>query len=389
MRLLYTTEYSGPNICGVWNRVKAEGRWMHAQGHEVFIFSTNINKNGGRLPHYEWMDESMHCFRFKPMFRLSENASWWAGGRFKEYLLKIKPDIIICNTYRHLETTEALDISKRLNIPCVLVTHAPFLKPGIRSRGLSIAAWLYDKLCCRLNEFSKIFAISNWELPYLQKLGAKEIAYVPNAIPDEMFQKANIHSKNRTILFLGRIAPIKDLPTLLRAMTATEYQNKLTIAGPFDKDYRDYLVRMMDDLGIQEQTCFTGSIDNLKDKIQLIKEHDLFILPSKREGMPQALLEAMALGRICISSNNQGAKEIIEDGINGFLFEVGNIEHLRDIIDKVNSMKSDELNRISAAARKTAEQFKASSIYSMTEKAYGQIIEGYNKNRADLIAERR
>jgi glycosyltransferase involved in cell wall biosynthesis len=389
MKILYTSEYSGNNICGVYSRVKDEAEYMHSKGHEVFIFSTNINKSGGYLPDYEWMDESMHCFRFKPMFRLSENASWWAGGKFRETLLKIKPDIIICNTYRHLETSVCLDLSKKLGIPCVLVTHAPFLEPGIRGKVLSAATWLYDRLFCRINEFNGVFSISRWEKPYLEKLGLwLPPCYVPNALPDELFKKYNICSKNITpktsILFLGRIAPIKDIPTLLKALELAETPYKLTLAGPFDKEYRDKLVMMMEVLGIQKQTCFTGSIDNMADKIELLDSNDIFVLPSLREGMPIALLEAMARGKIVISSRNQGAKEIISHGENGFLFEIRSPESLHMQLCQIESLTTKELQKISESAIRTAEQFKASKIYPETEKIYLSLISNERKKNVAI-----
>jgi len=376
MKILYTTEYSGPNICGVWTRVKNEIEYMAKQGHQIIIFSTDINKDGGSLLPYERMAENIHVYRFKPMFRLSENASWWANGDFKEKIKALSPDIIICNTYRHLETSVCLDIAEKLNIPCCLVTHAPFLESGVRSKALSVATWLYDRLFCRLNQFSKIFAISKWEIPYLLNLGAKneKIIYVPNALPNKLLESDNkAYQKGNKLLFLGRITPIKDIPTLLNALSLGSSEKRhITLAGPIDKEYKKKLNQMYKHIDWHEP------IYDIDEKIKLIEQHDIFILPSKREGMPQALLEAMARGKIIISSRNQGALEIV-NGTNGFLFDIGNPEQLYKQLCQINSMTEEELQRISESARQTAMEFAASKIYPRTEEIYLSLISNKNK----------
>jgi glycosyltransferase involved in cell wall biosynthesis len=363
MKILYTTEYKGNKIDGVWTRVRNESEWMKKHGHEVFICAAE------------------DC---RPKYRLSDNASVWDFKKLRKIIWNYHPDIIICNTYRHLETNECVLIAKAMNIPCILVTHAPFLESGIRNKLLSFATKIYDKIfglegySC---DFSKIFAISNWEMPYLHKLGADKsrIQYVPNAIPDELFTACVNEKRMQTktkLLFLGRVAPVKDIPTLLKAMSLLDKDKySLTIAGPFEKEYRDFLVQGMKELGILDyDISFIGSIDNLKDKIELIDKHNIFVLPSLREGMPQTLLEFMARGKIVISSRNQGALEIIKDGNNGLLFDIGNEKQLAEKISMTEDLSYSDLDFISSNARKTAEQFKASKIYPETEKIYLSLL---------------
>jgi glycosyltransferase involved in cell wall biosynthesis len=372
MKILYLSEYSAPNICGVWTRVCSEARYMAKKGHKIFIFSTNINKSGGILPAYEKF-EGMNIFRFKPLLRISENSSFWAGKQFRKRFLEIKPDIVICNTYRHPESIVALKLSKKLNIPCILVTHAPFLEKGVRRKSLGLAVWIYDRIYGRkLKEFSKIFSIAKWELPYLLELGApkNKIEYIPNTIPDELFRKKAILDMHK-ILFLGRIAPVKDIETLLKAMKLTGSKYKLILAGPTDKEYDIKLNQMIINLKIKNNVKFTGPIYDLSKKIKLIQGSGIFVLPSKREGLPQSLLEAMALGRICISSKNQGAKEIISDGKNGFLFEISNEKQLSE---KIISLKNHNLNSISKNAVLTAKKFSASEIFPKTERIYSGLV---------------
>jgi glycosyltransferase involved in cell wall biosynthesis len=372
MKILYLSEYSNPNICGVWTRVCNEARYMAKKGHKIFIFSTNINKSGGTLPKYEKF-EGMSIFRFSPKFRISENASFWAGKEFKKKFLEIKPDIVICNTYRHPESMAALKLSKKLKIPCILVTHAPFLEKGIRNPVIDLIVKIYDMVYGKKSkEFTKIFAIAKWEMPYLSELGISKskIEYVPNTIPDELFRKKSGIDINK-ITFLGRIAPVKDIETLLRAMKLIDNKYNLTLAGPAAKEYGKYLNQAIKALKIENKVKFTGPVYDLNKKIKLLQSAGIFVLPSKREGLPQSLLEAMALGRICISSRNQGAKEIITDKKNGFLFNIGDEQQLSEIISALGKYN---LKKISKNAVHTAENFSASRIFSKTEKIYLNLV---------------
>ncbi|MDP1728800.1 MAG: glycosyltransferase, partial [archaeon] len=77
-----------------------------------------------------------------------------------------------------------------------------------------------------------------------------------------------------------------------------------------------------------------SSVNDLQKKIKLIDEHKIFVLPSKREAMPQVLIEALARGKIVITSKTDGGKEIIEDNKTGFLFNIGDYKILPEVIQK-------------------------------------------------------
>jgi len=115
---------------------------------------------------------------------------------------------------------------------------------------------------------------------------------------------------------------------------------------------------------------FYPVVYNLKKKIKIIDEHDIFVLPSKREGMPQALIEAMARGKIVVSSSTQGGKELINNGKNGFIFEIGNEKQLKEAIERINNMPDNEKNKIRNDTRKSVEKFSWNRLIKETEKAY-------------------
>ncbi len=259
-----------------------------------------------------------------------------------------------------------MKIAKKLNIPCILVTHAPFLDKKLRNFRLNLAVLIYDKFIGKriLNKYSKVFAITNWEIPYLLNIGIKKekIIYSPNGIPQEFFKNKRIKeqkTKIKKILFLGRIAPIKDIETLLKSFKlALNKENNLILdlIGPVEKDYGNKINLLVKNLDLESKVNFHEPIYNLEEKISLIDNSDVFILPSKREGMPQSLIEAMSREKIVISSNTQGGKEIINNGENGYLFDIGNEVQLSEKI--LEAIKENRKNKkMKKSARKSVEKF--------------------------------
>jgi len=107
----------------------------------------------------------------------------------------------------------------------------------------------------------------------------------------------------------------------------------------------------------------------LKKKIELIDDHKIFVLPSIREAMPQALLEALSRGRLVISSDTDGGKELINDMENGFLFKIGDSEHLASLI-KDNLRTEPHLDYM-------FKTFKENAVNSARHYAWKELIKRY------------
>jgi glycosyltransferase involved in cell wall biosynthesis len=114
------------------------------------------------------------------------------------------------------------------------------------------------------------------------------------------------------------------------------------------------------------------------DVLGLINAADLFVLPSIEEGLPIALVEAMALGKPCIATRINGIPEAIENILNGILVEAGNPAELADAI--INLINDPEKGReLGERAKATAlEKFNARTGAEITVQAYGRAI---NSNR--------
>ncbi len=372
LKILEVTAFSA-GFCGVGTRVLAESHLL-GKKHDVTVFSSNILRGTAEKKYAPLFEKSgnIKIYRFPTFWSFGQNTFFW---NYEKKALALKPDIIITHAYRQYYSTKALKIAKKLGIPCILVTHAPFLDKKLRNWKLNLAVFLYDNFIGKriINQYSKIFSITKWEMPYLEALGVKKekIVYIPNGIPDEFF-KIKIKKSNsqvKKILFLGRIAPVKDIETLIRAfnLVKNSFQNaELDLVGPVEKEYKPILEKVLNETRVKVN--FLGPVYDLKKKISLLDSADIFILPSRREAMPQALIEAMSREKLVISSKTDGGKEIIENMKTGLLFDIGDEKQLADqIIFSCNPENKDKIRRIEKSARNYVSQFSWSKLIKKIE----------------------
>jgi len=78
--------------------------------------------------------------------------------------------------------------------------------------------------------------------------------------------------------------------------------------------------------------------------------------------MPQSLIEAMSLGKIVIASDTLGARDLIKDRKNGFLFNVGDKKDLNEKINFILKLKPTDIRKIQNQARKSVKQFNWNEI---------------------------
>ena len=88
---------------------------------------------------------------------------------------------------------------------------------------------------------------------------------------------------------------------------------------------------------------------------EILKDADIFVLPSYREGVPRAAIEAASMGKPIITTKAVGCKEVVEDNINGFLVPIKNIKLLTEKLDILIADKNLR-EKMGAASRKMAEK---------------------------------
>ena len=211
----------------------------------------------------------------------------------------------------------------------------------------------------------------------------RQIVQIPNGIsvadfvpPDaarERYRKIlGFHQEQKVVMFVGRLLPKKGVDLLLRAWAKVCQEHPtahLVILG--DGPFRAELSALADTLGVSKHVSFQGHVDNVSHYLWAA---DVFVLPSKAEGLSNALMEAMAAGLPCVASKVGGNIDLITDGENGLLFDSGNEAQLVAALS--NLLRNEaEARKLGRKARKTVEtEFSLSSVVAQYINLYKRLL---------------
>lgn len=148
-------------------------------------------------------------------------------------------------------------------------------------------------------------------------------------------------------IFVGRFTEAKNIPGLLRAIKLVidaGYVFEIDFYGhSHQKQYSEQCLSLSKSLNITSYVHFHPQIENIEDRY---KDHNLLILPSLWEGYPNVLCEAMSCGLPVLCSKISDIPIIMEDGINGYLFDPENIEDISLKIIKYLKLSTTEKKRM-------------------------------------------
>lgn len=211
--------------------------------------------------------------------------------------------------------------------------------------------WKQQRIRELFEHASAVIVLSERERDYFgEKICPDQnIIVLSNAVP---IPEKRSDIKSNKILFLGRLDSNKSPDLLLYAGAEIAKKNRnfsLVFAGDGNISMYESLAR---DLRISQQCEFLGWISAGKEK--LLHSCGIFCLPSRAEGMPMSLLEAMACGMAVIATPVGGIPRVITHGKNGLLAPVGDIDSLSSSIMTLLA-KPQMREELGDAARKTIE----------------------------------
>lgn len=179
-----------------------------------------------------------------------------------------------------------------------------------------------------------VFQTSDAKKYYAGKLKGKGVI-IPNPLLTEHLPEYYTGDREKTIVTSGRLIEQKNQKLLIHAFTEIseripEYQLIIYGEGKLRKELENEIIR----LNMKGRILLPGNVSDLHERI---KKAGVFVLPSDFEGMPNALIEAMALGLPCITTDCPcgGPRELIDDGVNGVLIPVNSKKLLEKAIMEV------------------------------------------------------
>lgn len=277
---------------------------------------------------------------------LSPFRSVWAAWQLARLMRKIRPDVLHC----HSSMAGAVGRLATVGYRPPVVIYTPHLIYFLRWAGLKRSIFLYlEKLLFPLCD--RIVAVSRAEYDgIMDQLGPSDkIVRIYNAIPiehrdipgssgmpassnrhpaeldEELAKGLNVQKRTGIILSIARLDSQKDVGTLIRAaaLLQEDHPDFVVLLAGGGKEQRQ-LMELARDLGVDGRIRFLGWRNDVQHLIDLC---DIVVLSTRREGLPYALLEAMAMGKPVLGSDVEGVQECMEH-VGWGLFPLGDAKEL-------------------------------------------------------------
>jgi N-acetyl-alpha-D-glucosaminyl L-malate synthase BshA len=353
-----------PRVGGMQTHTLALAQHLQAIGVNVFV----VTRSYPGLPLYEEVGGlSIHRVDVRPNASKIEASFRFINGALK-LMKERRAHFQIIHSHQVISPTTIGLIGRELMHKKVIVnphstTHGGDLGILLRLRPLTGGLRLFW-MKKRADAF---VAISQDIKDVLIGLGfpPNKIAYISNGVDTTHFSPLSAYSKaacrqslnlsdGPIIVFVGRLVAVKQLDVLIKAFAGLvpnlPASAQLLIVG--DGEERARLENQAVELGVSPQVRFIGSVANVRPYLQA---SDIFVLPSRNEGLPVALLEAMACSLPCVASATGGILDVIRPGINGLMAPPGDVQALQSGLNILlsDSMLAAQLGR---QARQDAHQ---------------------------------
>lgn len=275
----------------------------------------------------------------------------------KKYLKEIKPDITVT-----FWTVPAIMLAMMRKSITGKAIYSERGDPGDKEYN-GLLGFVRDIMFKRLDGF--VFQIKGAQQYFPEKIRAKSaIIHNPVYIKYEDFEIAKLREKK--IVTAGRLHPQKNHKLLIEAFAkiSDKYPDYvLEIWG--EGNLQQSLQSKIDSLNLSQRVLLKGATKEILNKMV---SASLFVLSSDYEGMPNALMEAMALGVPCITTDCKpgGARELIKNNINGIITPIGDVDKLAQAMDELLKDK-DKAERLSVEAKNICETNKKERIFKIWE----------------------
>lgn len=359
MRVGIFAESYPPLINGVSTSVQTLIAQLEAFGHEVYIFTSEY-------PNYK--DERPGVFRYPSVNAIVE-PDYVLPVPLSRRIAALIPTLgldIIHSQSPFLLGVVARRVARKYGLPHISTNHTlyaeyshyfPLLPTAVTRR--IVIRWMRSFY----NTCDHVLAPSELTRRHLSQYGVETpVTVMPTGIPpppfllskpDDTKRELGLPVTARILLYVGRLAPEKNLDTLLHAFCRLRWETTdtyLVVAGSGKS--AGHLRREAQHLGIEARVIFTGFLSRTRLD-PLYAASDLFLFPSITETQGLAVGEALAAGVPCVVVNGGGAPEAIDDGVNGFIVENNPVEMadcaLRILRDEPLRLRLSAAARISAA----------------------------------------
>ena len=231
-------------------------------------------------------------------------------------LRRVKPDLVHCHS------TKAGLVGRlgawRAGVPAVFTAHGWEFAPGL-AWSRRVVVWPCEWLAGRFS--AKIIAVSGADRTLAHSTGIirdEHLATIRYGVPDDPRRATPDGAGPVELVMVARLAPPKDPDTLLRALRQLRGDWRMTLVGGGPGQERARAV--VREHGMDARVCFLGDCDDVPG---VLARCHVFVLMSKKEGLPISILEAMRAGLPVVAADVGGVREQVTDGETGYLVPSG------------------------------------------------------------------
>jgi glycosyltransferase involved in cell wall biosynthesis len=362
MRLLYLV----PNINnegGVARTLAIKTNLLiESWNYEVYILTQN---KGNSAPFYDFNDKVVFSDMTLKGSGIQFLNTYWKS--VLEQIALIEPDVVVvCDNGLKAFTVPFIVKTK---VPVVFECHgSKFLEEtknryGLFSKGMRVLKYNYKKFGAK--NFTKFVALSNISLA---EWDLKNAVVIPN--PSWLQSKKIAELQNKKVIAVARNSFEKGLDRLLPLWQKVSAKHPDWVLEIYGKDTTSLQV-VAEKGGINTTVHFYEPVKNIADKY---REASIFVMTSRQEGFPMALIEAMASGLPCVAYDCPcGPRAIIDADEDGFLVQDGNeddfVEKLNRLIEEVNLRKS-----VGSKATESVAQYDSDTIMNKWNDLFLQLV---------------
>jgi N-acetyl-alpha-D-glucosaminyl L-malate synthase BshA len=370
-----------PRIGGAEVFARALAEYLAAAKHDVHVVTT---RSGPELPGREVIGGvTVHRVTVGTARYVSYSAGFWRLTRCLLRLDREGPFDVIHAVSDGLPSLAAETVKKLRGRRVFITIQGGSLSAGFPGglRGFTarrLAGWA-------LRGADAVHVISRDLAAAAANLGAKDMTVIPNGIDDTVFKPGNrkelrrqhgISPDTRLVVTVARLHPVKGLDTLVRAagLLAAEVP-ALSVMIIGEGSERPKLESLISELWLHDRVQLPGAMNPL-EVAGYLGMADAFVLPSRREGLGIALLEAMASGVPCVGSDIGGIVDVIEDGTTGLLVPVGDAAALAAALRCLLEDKDLARRFREAGLKKVRDGFLWSTILPRFDALYNDLTTG-------------
>jgi glycosyltransferase involved in cell wall biosynthesis len=338
MRILIINSEYPPVGGGAGNASAQIAHQFENMGHKVAVVTSRFD----RLPHREQSD-NVNIFRIPSLRRRQDrsnsleqivfilSASFWSLSLIPHF----RPNATLA-FFGVPSGAVAWLIKMIFQIPYIISLRGGDV-PGFRPYDFDV----YHKLVAPFlriiwKNASAVVANSNGLRRIAKTFDSRfEISIIPNGVDLELYKAADHDWSFPRLLSVGRIVHQKGLDLAMHALGGLKELNwEWRIAG--DGPQMLMLQSLAQELGLSDRVVFLGW-QSREQMLESYKKSNVFLFPSRHEGMPNAILEAMASGLPVVATCIAGNEELVIDGKTGYLVPPEDMEGLRDALKKILS----------------------------------------------------